>query len=426
MPRRALPVAAVIVLTAAGLVAGATPASAAVVSPQSVVPAPVTVQPTTGVVYTLPAGAAIQTSAAATAVGTYLAGILRPSTGYALPVTTTTGTPSTGIALLLSGADPSVGAEGYQLDVTATLVTVRAQTAAGLFYGVQTLRQLFPATVEARTVQSGPWELAGARIIDRPRYAYRGAMLDVSRHFFGVDVVKRYIDEISQYKINTLHLHLSDDQGWRIVVDAWPRLTTVGGSTQVGGGAGGFYTKAQYTDLVAYAASRHITIVPGDRHAGAHQRGPRLVRRAQLRQRRTAALHRHRGRLQLAVRGQGGHLHVRAAGAHRVGRADPRPLPARRWRRGAQHLRRRLPHVHEPGPAVRRHRRQDRHGLAPARAGRPHAGPGRAVLGHDHVRRGPDRRGHQGRQGRHVAGQQDLPRHEVHQRRPRSGSAGPG
>jgi N-acetyl-beta-hexosaminidase len=100
------------------------------------------------------------------------------------------------------------------------------------------------------------------KIEDRPRYAYRGAMLDVSRHFFGVDVVKRYIDEISQYKINTLHLHLSDDQGWRIVVDAWPRLTTVGGSTQVGGGPGGYYTKAQYTDLVAYAASRHITIVP--------------------------------------------------------------------------------------------------------------------------------------------------------------------
>ncbi|GIF63810.1 hypothetical protein Ais01nite_18450 [Asanoa ishikariensis] len=262
MHRRALALAAVTILAAAGLVAGATPASAAVVSLQSVVPVPVTVQPATGVTYTLPAGAAIQTDAGSAAVGTYLAGILRPSTGYALPVTTVSGTPSSGIALLLSGADSSVGAEGYQLDVTASVLTIRAQTAAGLFYGVQTLRQLFPGAIEARTVQPGPWEVAGGRIVDRPRYAYRGAMLDVSRHFFGVDVVKRYIDHISQYKLNTLHLHLSDDQGWRIVVDAWPRLTSVGGSTQVGGGPGGFYTKAQYSDLVAYAAARHITIVP--------------------------------------------------------------------------------------------------------------------------------------------------------------------
>lgn len=264
--RHALLIAAAAVVTAtAGLVGiDAVPADAAVVNPQSVVPVPVTVQPATGVTYTLPSNATIQTQAGspgATGVGGYLADVLRPSTGYALPVTTA-GTPTSGIALLLSGADASVGAEGYQLDVTAALITIRAQTPAGLFHGVQTLRQLLPAAVEARTVQPGPWSVAGGRIIDYPRYGYRGTMLDVSRHFFGVDVVKRYLDEISQYKINTLHLHLSDDQGWRIVVDAWPRLTTVGGSTQVGGGPGGYYTKAQYTDLVAYAAARHITIVP--------------------------------------------------------------------------------------------------------------------------------------------------------------------
>ncbi|GAA1852207.1 family 20 glycosylhydrolase [Asanoa iriomotensis] len=261
MRRRAALSAAAVVVAAALVPVGSTPASAAVVSLSSVVPAPASVAPTAAV-YTLPAGATIQTAPAAVDVGTYLAGILRPSTGYALPVSTSTGTPTSGIALLLSGADPSVGAEGYQLDVTSAAITVRAQTAAGLFYGVQTLRQLLPAAVEARTVQPGPWEVAGGRIVDRPRYAYRGAMLDVSRHFFGVDVVKRYIDEISQYKINTLHLHLSDDQGWRIVIDAWPRLATYGGSTQVGGGPGGYYTKAQYTDLVAYAAARHVTVVP--------------------------------------------------------------------------------------------------------------------------------------------------------------------
>ncbi|GAA3247585.1 family 20 glycosylhydrolase [Dactylosporangium siamense] len=254
-------VAVAIAATGTAWLLGASPASAAV-SLSDVVPAPVSAQPAAGVTYTLPSSAAIQTAAGATDVGDYLAGILRPSTGYALPVSTTTGTPTSGIALLLSGADPSVGAEGYQLDVTAAAVTLRAQTAAGLFHGVQTLRQLLPVTIEAKTVQSGPWTVTGGRIVDYPRYGYRGAMLDVSRHFFAPAVVKRYIDDIAQYKINTLHLHLSDDQGWRIVIDAWPQLTTIGGSTQVGGGAGGYYTKAQYSDLVAYAASRQITIVP--------------------------------------------------------------------------------------------------------------------------------------------------------------------
>jgi hexosaminidase len=87
-------------------------------------------------------------------------------------------------------------------------------------------------------------------------------MLDVARHFFAPDVVKRYIDDIAVYKVNYLHLHLADDQGWRIVIDSWPRLATFGGSTQVGGGAGGFYTKAQYSDIVAYAAARNITVIP--------------------------------------------------------------------------------------------------------------------------------------------------------------------
>ena len=87
-------------------------------------------------------------------------------------------------------------------------------------------------------------------------------MLDVSRHFFGVDDVKRYIDLISHYKMNRLHLHLSDDQGWRIEIKSWPRLTEIGGSTQVGGGQGGYYTQEQYKEIVEYARSRYVTIVP--------------------------------------------------------------------------------------------------------------------------------------------------------------------
>ena len=128
---------------------------------------------------------------------------------------------------------------------------------------MQTLRQLLPAAVEKDTVQPGPWLVAGGTIVDYPRFAYRGAMLDVARHFFTVDQVKRYIDQIALYKINKLHLHLSDDQGWRIAIDSWPRLATYGGSTQVGGGPGGYYTKAEYREIVALRGLRATsTVVP--------------------------------------------------------------------------------------------------------------------------------------------------------------------
>ncbi len=242
------------------------PAGAAVASMADVVPVPVSVAPATSTTYTLPLDAGIFThagSAAAREVGTYLAGILRPSTGFALPVSDASSTtPTSGISLLLSGADPSVGSQGYQLDVTASTVVIRAQTDTGLFAGVQTLRQLLPPEVESAVVRPGPWVVPGGRIIDHPRFAYRGTMLDVARHFHPVSTIKRHLDRIALYKINYLHLHLSDDQGWRIVIDSWPRLATIGGSTQVGGGAGGFYTKAEYQEIVAYAAQRHITIVP--------------------------------------------------------------------------------------------------------------------------------------------------------------------
>jgi hexosaminidase len=166
-----------------------------------------------------------------------------------------------GIALLLDGSSGG-GGDGYRLDVSAAGVVVRAGTPAGLFHGVQTLRQLLPAAVESLTVAPGPWPVAGGHIEDGPRFAYRGAMLDVARHFFPVSDVKRYLDEIALYKMNYLHLHLTDDQGWRIAVPGWPRLTEVGGATQVGGGPGGYYTEDDYREIVAYAADRYITVVP--------------------------------------------------------------------------------------------------------------------------------------------------------------------
>ncbi|MFJ2236883.1 beta-N-acetylhexosaminidase [Streptomyces sp. NPDC087859] len=223
-----------------------------------VVPAPASVEPG-GSPYRITRATHIRVddSRAVRRIGEYVADVLRPSTGYPLPVTSRG---RGGIQLRL--AKGPFGAEGYRLDSGAKGVTITAAQPAGLFHGVQTLRQLLPAAVEKDSVQQGPWLVAGGTIEDTPRYGWRGAMLDVSRHFFTVDQVKRYVDQLALYKVNKLHLHLSDDQGWRIAVDSWPRLTTYGGSTQVGGGPGGFYTKADYQEIVRYAASRYLEVVP--------------------------------------------------------------------------------------------------------------------------------------------------------------------
>jgi len=222
--------------------------------PNVIVPVPVSLT-ASGATFTLASAATVATDV--TSIGTYLAGILRTSTGFAIPVTTGgTGT----ITLSLSGAPSSVGAQGYQLTITATTVLIQANQAAGLFAGVQTLLQLLPPAVMSPTVVAGPWMAAGGVIVDYPRFAYRGAMLDVARHFFTVAQVE--LDLIALYKINYLHLHLSDDQGWRIAINSWPNLAVYGGSTQVGGGPGGYYTQADYSAIVAYAASRYITVIP--------------------------------------------------------------------------------------------------------------------------------------------------------------------
>ncbi|SDK96815.1 beta-N-acetylhexosaminidase [Streptomyces indicus] len=193
-------------------------------------------------------------------IGEQLARILRPSTGYRLPVTDDRG--RGGIRLDLARGAKDLGAEGYRLASGPRGVTITAHQPAGLFRGVQTLRQQLPPRIEADSAQKGPWQVAGGRIEDRPRFAYRGAMLDVSRHFFTVDQVKRYIDQMALYKVNKLHLHLSDDQGWRIAIDSWPRLAEYGGSTQVGGGPGGYYTKEQYKEIVRYAGERYLEVIP--------------------------------------------------------------------------------------------------------------------------------------------------------------------
>ncbi|MFT6370974.1 MAG: hexosaminidase, partial [Maribacter sp.] len=152
--------------------------------------------------------------------------------------------------------------EAYQLYITQDSIIINSNTAEGAFRGIQTLRQLVPDSSNDTLALQKIWPVPTGEIMDNPSFAYRGSMLDVARHFFSVEDVKKYIDILSYYKINILHLHLSDDQGWRIEIKSWPKLTSIGGSTEVGGEAGGFYTQEDYKEIVRYAAERFMTVVP--------------------------------------------------------------------------------------------------------------------------------------------------------------------
>ncbi|MFJ5710172.1 beta-N-acetylhexosaminidase [Streptomyces sp. NPDC093105] len=225
-----------------------------------VIPLPASVEPA-GAPYTLTAATRIGAPAhpGARAVAEQLAAHLRPATGFRLPVVTDE---TADLRLRLDPAATALGDEGYVLRSAPARLTLTARTPAGLHRGVQTVRQQLPAAVERTTVQHRAWKIAGGTVTDTPRFPYRGAMLDVARHFFTVEEVKAYIDRIALYKYNVLHLHLTDDQGWRLAIASRPALTAAGAATEVGGGPGGFYTRDQYRELVRYAAARHIEVVP--------------------------------------------------------------------------------------------------------------------------------------------------------------------
>jgi len=252
--------------------ATAPPATTAAVAPKpKIVPEPVrvtagrgrfTLTPRTRIV--VPPG-----SASALAVGRDLAGYLRPATGYPLPVVS--GGPQTGAITLVLGrqagprADPH--GEAYRLDVTPAGATLASRTAHGLYDAVQTLRQMLPPWISSPRPRPGPWSVPAARITDYPRYAYRGVMLDIARHYEPPSAVEQLIGQAAAYKINVLHLHLSDDQGFRLVINGFPRLSKIGGQGSVGTAGraedpGGFWTQDQYRAVVADAAAHFITVVP--------------------------------------------------------------------------------------------------------------------------------------------------------------------
>lgn len=158
-----------------------------------------------------------------------------------------------------------VNNEGYTLNVTKDGVAIEAKTAQGLFYGMQTLMQLLPAEIESPSVVKGiAWDVPCVSVKDEPRFAYRGIMLDPCRHFIPVENIKKHLDVLALFKINTFHWHLTEDQGWRIEIKKYPKLTEQASKRIEGEGTehGGFYTQDQVKEIVAYANERFITVVP--------------------------------------------------------------------------------------------------------------------------------------------------------------------
>ena len=192
-------------------------------------------------------------------------------TGGTNPVTVADEVPASGIRFV---TDDSLPAEGYELNVDGEGIEVRASQFPGFLYALQSLEQLLPAAVYGtEPAPDAAWEVPCVKIADAPRFAYRGMHLDVARHFFSVDEVKRYIDVMAIHKLNTLHWHLTDDQGWRIEITRYPELTAVGSirkatvvrkewGTYDGTPYGGFYTQDEIRDVVKYAADRGVTVIP--------------------------------------------------------------------------------------------------------------------------------------------------------------------
>ena len=233
----------------------------------AVIPKPLTMKKESGS-FTLSASTTIvAVDADLKRIAEMLAEQLRVSTGLPLPVEANGSRSGSNAIRLALVTDKRLGEEGYRLQVTKRQVTIEALKPAGVFYGVQTLLQLLPPEVEKRQVAAGVnWSIPGVRIEDNPRFVWRGMHLDVGRHFFSKDSVKRYIDMIASYKMNTFHWHLTEDQGWRIEVKKYPRLASVAAwrSETMGNGVphGGFYTQDDVREIVQYAKDRFITVVP--------------------------------------------------------------------------------------------------------------------------------------------------------------------
>ncbi len=246
-------------------------------SPVAIIPQPVSLTEHPGH-FALKRTTVIWSDASSVSIARQLARYVEPATGFTLPVRTGGQAPAGSIAFSRDRTLARLGPEGYRLDVRAGRVVARAPELAGLFYAVQTMRQLLPAEI-FRDAPSGrtAWTMQAVTIEDKPRFAWRGAHLDVGRHFMPREFVKKYIDLLALHKLNVFHWHLTEDQGWRLEITEYPRLTAVGAwrketvvgrpraqedRTYDGKRHGGFYTQEDAREIVAYARERYIAVVP--------------------------------------------------------------------------------------------------------------------------------------------------------------------
>ncbi|WP_379084362.1 beta-N-acetylhexosaminidase [Pedobacter sp. UC225_65] len=245
----------------------------------AIIPEPVTVIKQAGH-FILPANITIQASRSAELKQTvaFLQERLTTATGHYVTTVSSPSPAATFRLILNEKADGTIGAEGYQLSVGLKQVTIRANKPAGLFYGVQTLLQLLPKEIESKEEVKGiKWTMPCVEITDYPRLGWRGLMFDVARHWFTKQEVKQYIDAMVRYKYNILHLHLADDEGWRIEIKGLPKLTEIGAWRVNRTGTfgdfippkpeeprnyGGFYTQEDIKELVQYAKERFVNIMP--------------------------------------------------------------------------------------------------------------------------------------------------------------------
>ncbi|MFA9206444.1 MAG: beta-N-acetylhexosaminidase [Burkholderiaceae bacterium] len=258
-----------IVLTTTLIIGGLSTANAQTIS---IIPEPY--QMTKGMgTYTLPKSIAMNAPSSANAISDLMAGKLRTTTGRV--VYFTKNKPNIDLQII---NDANLGTEGYTLDINEKGIQLKANANAGLFFGWQTVMQLLPAAVYSNTLQANTnWTLPFVSIIDKPRFGWRGMMLDVSRHFFSKVDVLTFIDDMARYKYNRFHWHLTDDQGWRIEIKSLPKLTSVGAWRAERKGKwmnittpaidepktyGGFYTQEDIKEVVAYAKARFIEVVP--------------------------------------------------------------------------------------------------------------------------------------------------------------------
>lgn len=196
-------------------------------------------------------------------IAEYLNKKIETPTGYKLNIIKSENEIKNSIYLTTLEGKEELGNEGYEIIIMEEGVKITAYKPEGLFRGIQTIIQLLPQEIAKSTlVNDIEWSIQASYIYDKPEYSYRGLMVDVARHFFTEEEIKKQIDYASQYKINRIHLHLTDDQGWRIEIKKYPDLTLIGGSTEVGGGKGGYYTQEQFKSIVKYANDRYIEVIP--------------------------------------------------------------------------------------------------------------------------------------------------------------------